>query len=110
MNQDISFLPKYIYTYQHVDELAFVHSPAQVQADIYGAEGIVDLVPSIASLFRNEGWEGDGKIGLIWIPPFIMDDRGTAGVFVWFVKQGNNGTAFIGSSIPLPFRPIQEQN
>lgn len=110
MNQGTSFFPKYIYTYQHVDELAFVHSPAQVQSHTDDAEGIADLVPLVASLFKSKGWEGDGEIGLMWIPPFVMDDRGTAGVFVWFVKQDNNGTAFIGSPIPLPFKPIQEQN
>jgi len=108
--EDTRFLPKYIYTYQHVDELGYVISPEQVQSSAYAAVGIVDLVPSIASQFRSKGWEGDGRIGLIWLPPFVVDDFGSAGHFVWFVKQSNNGTAFIGSSVPLPFRAIQEQN
>jgi len=105
-----NFLPNYCYTFQHVDELAFVLSPEAVQSSIYGYEGIVDLVPQVAEAFRRKGWEGDGEIGLIWIPPFIMDEGGTAGVFVWFVKQDNNGEAFIGSSVLLPFEPIMDQN
>lgn len=105
-----TFLPKYFYSFQHVDELAYVLSPAKVQEASQDAEGIVAMVPLISSMFRKNGWEGDGDIGLIWIPPFIMEDGGSAGVFVWFVKQSNNGTAFIGSAVPLPFGAIRDQN
>lgn len=110
MTPNPRFVPTYCYSYQHVDELTFVLTPEKVQSSSYEAGGIGDLLPSVAAKFRSNGWEGDGEIGLIWIPPFVIDTYGTAGVFVWFVKQNNNGTAFIGSSVPLPFEPIEEQN
>lgn len=55
-----------------------------------------DKVEDIKKAFLKNGWEGDGEIGLIWIPPFIEATGDTFGRYVWHVKQNNNGISFLG--------------
>lgn len=50
----------------------------------------------VSKAFVKAGWEGDGKIQLIWIPPFINTGfEGDMGSLIWHVKQSNNGTSFL---------------
>jgi hypothetical protein len=71
-----------------------------------------ETVKEVEKLFKKNGWEGDGKIGLIWIPPFIDIGigEGTWGTYLWHVKQLNDGTSFIASPIPLNIKRLQDQN
>lgn len=95
----------YVYSYEHVDELSFVRAASDVDQTSHYAGGLAGLEPDIAVLFLANGWEGDGKIGIVWLPPFVGLGH-TAGLFLWFVKQRNNGTSFIASEQPLPFPPF----
>jgi hypothetical protein len=61
------------------------------------------IIEKVKTSFRKSGWEGDGEIGLIWIPPFMYnpaldEDPGDVlfGTVVWHVKQHNNGISFLG--------------
>ncbi len=96
------------YRYEHIDELSYMPRAE----DMLGKLGEFDTVlKKVKERFRLEGWEGDGVIRLMWLPPFIgagVED--TWGVGVWFVKQSNNGTSFIVSPVPLPFSRLLEQN
>ena len=50
----------------------------------------------VSKAFAKAGWEGDGKIQLIWIPPFIETGfESDMGSLIWHVKQSNNGTSFV---------------
>ena len=65
----------------------------------------------IEELFREIGWEGDGKLGVIWIPPFV--DIGIEdgwGTYIWHVKQSNNGTSWLASNCTLNFERIKAQD
>jgi hypothetical protein len=54
--------------------------------------------------FKKAGWEGDGRLGFIWLPPFLFEDNtDTWGVCLWHVKQSNNGTSWLCARKPYDF-------
>lgn len=56
------------------------------------------IISELVGAFKSAGWEGDGKLTVIWLPPFIQgaqDD--TYGDVIFHVKQKNNGTSFLAS-------------
>jgi hypothetical protein len=46
-------------------------------------------------LFQEAGWEGDGQISCIFIPPCFVPFSDTYCKVVFHVKQYNNGTSFL---------------
>lgn len=79
--------------YQFIDNLAHIVSPS----DVYDEIQYKDLERKVKQAFSNAGWEGDGEIGLIWIPPFMFENcDDTMGNYIWHVKQNNNGISFLG--------------
>lgn len=103
-----------VYQYQFLDDLSFIKTPKELAKnfDFYDEEHTIDdYILEVSKLFKNNGWEGDGKIGVIWIPPFTNSElEDTFGTYVWHVKQNNNGTSFIASPHNLNFKPLLEQN
>lgn len=97
-----------VYQYTFLDELAYM--PRAV--DVLGSEPEFEAVLArIKERFRLAGWEGDGEIQLMWIPPFVgagVED--TWGLGVWHVKQRNNGVSWLASPVALPFARLLEQN
>jgi hypothetical protein len=100
----------HVYRYEHIDDLQMMWEPgAPVDHDeecIFTPhdEGCV------GAAFKAAGWEGDGKIRLIWLPPFVFTGSraaGAEGEIIWHVKQKNNGTSFIASRWPLPFEELK---
>lgn len=103
----------YVYSYQHIDYLGHILAPSQLNEASFIGSGKAALdkqIEYIAGRFRSAGWEGDGEIGLIWLPPFLCSSMGTTGGFLWHVKQRSNGTSWIASGFPLSFEPLLEQN
>ena len=51
----------------------------------------------VARAFVRNGWEGDGTLMCLWIPPFIdyKIEHGF-GRYILHVKQWSNGTSFLG--------------
>lgn len=80
-------------TYQFIDNLEHIISPREIYVD----SQYEILINEVKQAFINAGWEGDGEIGLIWIPPFINHhSNDTMGEYIWHVKQKNNGISFLG--------------
>jgi len=52
-------------------------------------------IEKIKESFKKDGWEGDGKINMIWIPPFLYKHHDTYGFYIYHVKQLNNGISFL---------------
>lgn len=77
-------------TFQFIDNLEHIISPESVLGDCK------DDIEIVKKAFLNAGWEGDGDIGLIWIPPFVSMRGGINNEYVWHVKQSNNGISFLG--------------
>lgn len=79
--------------YQFIDNLAHIIPPEQVFDD----DERLSLLAKVEEAFKDAGWEGDGDIGLIWLPPFANDIcEDTFGRYIWHVKQDNNGISFLG--------------
>jgi hypothetical protein len=100
----------YLYAYTFLDDLQFIRSPEEVFVDD-DASRLNDVIEAVKKRFRDGGWEGDGDVGILWLPPFV--DAGvedTWGTYVWHVKQSNNGISFLASSHPLEFRRLAGQN
>jgi hypothetical protein len=91
-----------------VDVLGFMPEAVRVTQGLPGAGVFLDR---LKSRLQAEGWEGDGTLRALWIPPFVgVGAEDTYGVCTWFVKQSNNGEAFLASPVPLDFRRLQHQN
>lgn len=100
----------HVYEYTFLDELQFIKPPGEV----YKYEDSVQLnivIEAIKKKFSDAGWEGDGDIGILWLPPFV--DAGiedTWGTYIWHVKQSNNGISFLACTDPLMFARLAQQN
>ncbi|TVV45499.1 hypothetical protein [Thalassolituus sp. C2-1] len=105
---DPSVIDEYsVYEYQHIDCLEFMPAAAAV---LQGIPNQSEVLKAVRAKFLSSGWEGDGEIQIMWIPPFMgagVED--TWGLAVWFVKQANNGTAFLASPVKLPFSRLLDQ-
>lgn len=101
----------HIYQYCYIDDFSCIKDPVPFFKDGVWAEWWPAFKDALEERFMAHGWEGDGTIGMIWIPPFI--DAGVEdgiGFTVWHVKQDNNGVSFLASKYPLPFQRLREQN
>ncbi|MBW9317315.1 hypothetical protein, partial [Bacillus subtilis] len=97
----------FVYEYQHLDDLSFIKPIEEHFKDNPNKEFIDEL----KQLFRSCGWEGDGRLGVIWLPPFVeIGHEDTWGNYIYHVKQSNNGISFLASSNPLPFARLLSQN
>lgn len=116
MINDVKTVQSYfVYQYTFLDDLSFILDPEKVMTQILGydsdKEGLNRTIEEIRSLFSAHGWEGDGKIGILWFPPFVgVGPEDTYGHYVWHVKQRNNGVSWIASSRPLEFDRLKTQN
>jgi len=60
-----------------LDDLTFIRKPADVDRDwrrslpFPAIEDLDGTIEAVKRRFLQEGWEGDGEIGIIWIPPFV---------------------------------------
>lgn len=100
----------HVYLYTFLDDLSFIKKPSDVFRD-KPKEDLDSILHKIKEVFLRAGWEGDGEIGVIWLPPFV--DTGyedTWGNYILHVKQRNNGISFIASEHPLQFERLLAQN
>ena len=99
------------YAYTFIDDLSFIAPHREVVDTEWGpeAEDWPAFEAALHRRFEAMGWEGDGQLGMIWLPPFVgagVED--SWGVAVWHVKQSNNGISFLACEHPLPFAPLAE--
>lgn len=92
----------HIYIYEWIDNLNFTLKPEDCLEDYSEYEDIA------SKRFLEAGWDGDGSIELMWIPPFVFHNSmtsqtATLGVTIWHVKQQEDGISWILSPIELPF-------
>src|SRR4051812_48012327 len=80
------------YGFEWIDNLHFILPPDRFTKN---AERYVAVVKE---RFLKVGWEGDGEIGVLWLPPFVFPLElrvPTKGVAVWHVKQDEDGVSFL---------------
>lgn len=96
----------FVYSYMFIDDLSFIQKP-----EVLGFPDLNDTIEHVRARFLDAGWEGDGDIGVFWLPPFVLSEADDHyGVLVWHVKQRNDGISWLLSPIPLPLKPLLEQN
>jgi len=96
--------------YQFLDDLTFIRTPKDVFEESSKAE-LDEFLAALRHELTEAGWEGDGKIGVIWLPPFVdIGTEDTWGTYVWHVKQSNNGMSWLAADTSLDFRRLREQN
>jgi hypothetical protein len=96
----------HVYSYEHLDELRFMPLATDVLQTVSKAD---EILSTVRALFEEAGWEGDGDLQVMWLPPFVgagVED--THGVFIWHVKQENNGTSWLASPVSLPFPSLRK--
>jgi hypothetical protein len=100
----------YTYSYEHLDDLSFMKPPEAVFED-EPAGMLAILKAAVEERLRKAGWEGDGRLEILWLPPFadvgVEDNWGS---YVWCAKQGNNGTSWLASKYPLKYKRLADQN
>jgi hypothetical protein len=79
--------------YQWIDNLNFTIDP---EACLNNPEEYLSIA---RELFLDAGWDGDGKIELMWIPPFMLKKSPTMeltqGITIWHVKQLEDGVSWL---------------
>lgn len=67
-----------VHAYEYIDNLHFLLSP---EIFLDNAEVYISIAKE---QFLNAGWDGDGEIKLLWVPPFCMETETT----MWEYTQG----------------------
>jgi hypothetical protein len=91
----------YVSTFEHVDDPEHIIPVAFLPACLLKAMPFPPMVARAA--LRRAGWEGDGELGGLYLPPFVLPTRPmgcTHGLGAYHVKQLNNGTSFIVTALP----------
>lgn len=88
------------YMFEWIDNLHFIVDPFDIT---HKADAYIEIAKK---RFLEMGWDGDGEVRLMWIPPFMFDSRNDikpyVGVTIWHVKQEEDGLSWILSPIELP--------
>ncbi|MFW1971498.1 hypothetical protein [Acinetobacter bereziniae] len=93
----------FVYVYEWIDNLSYTR---KCQVNVYGSS-----LNIINDKLIDAGWNGDGEISEIWIPPFVIGsilneeledgynliNNWKCGYILWHVKQKSDGLSFIGS-------------
>jgi len=85
----------HVHDFTFIDDYRFITLAGEVLKD----DPIKDKrIAAVNRKFLDAGWEGDGEIGMIWIPPFsLTTDHHSNGAYIWHVKQSNNGVSWLMS-------------
>lgn len=98
----------HLYCYEYIDNLNFLIAPEKIIRD---EESCEELCRAVKERFLVEGWEGTGKLALLWLPPFTLPfvtDGSTEGMVIWHVKQHEDGVSWLLSPKPLPFNEFTD--
>ena len=101
----------YVVDFQHIDDYRCLRPLSEAVLDPHTGEPADSAASSkeekrlrseLAALFRDAGWEGDGEINCIFMPPCFLGREDGWCVPVYHVKQSNNGTSWL--AIPNDMR------
>ncbi len=94
----------YVYAYHHDDDPRGGWIPL---------EKLSHLTPSfsekLSATLKSCGWEGDGKLEGMMIPPFFSEESTNRWFPIFHVKQSNNGTSWIASEYPLSVEDLNAE-
>jgi hypothetical protein len=94
----------HFYAYEYLDDLFFMPPARQVLGDW---EHAAALIEQVENCFRQIGWEGDGEMQILWLPPFVgAGPEDWYGCYALHVKQDNDGISWMACPHRLPFRRL----
>ena len=97
--------------FEHIDDYRCFHQLRRYYEESFLFEApseqfielmTVELRRRLAERFSQNGWEGDGDIECIFVPPCFVPSGYSICETIFHVKQQNNGTSFL--AIPPGFR------
>lgn len=91
----------FVYGFEWIDNLHFLQSPTR-----YVGARVPQYGLFAKERFSKCGWDGDGEINVLWLPPFVFPlelEIPPEGIIVWHVKQVEDGVSYLLSPIALPF-------
>ena len=98
----------FVYSYHFIDDRLFFLNARETLGEFPDGYAIVRVAEM---LLKRHGWEGDGTLELLWLPPFMgVGVEDTYGVVCFHVKQSNNGTSWFASKYALPFESLEPHN
>jgi len=99
----IKYSPEHLKTfkvdiYEWIDNLNFTLKPSECLSNYK------EYIKIAEELFLEAGWDGDGEIELMWIPPFAIKNEKiepNIGLTIWHVKQLEDGISWILAPIDI---------
>jgi hypothetical protein len=67
------------------------------------------VIENVKTTLKVCGWEGDGQLGAMMVPPFFAAQGDNFWFTVFHVKQVNNGTSWIASERPLSIESLDPE-
>jgi len=90
----------FVYSYHYIDFHDYT-KPAQEILEHWSRGE--DFISALKDLWLKHGWDGDGVVTSIWLPPFLVEDlNDEVGLIVWHVKQLEDGTSWLASDKAIP--------
>lgn len=102
----------FVYSYGHDDDgQGWTAIQSLRPIDHEGEQSSFDdaFIETLSSTLKQCGWEGDGKLGGMMVPPFLTTRSITNWFPVFHVKQSNNGLSWIASEEPLSATSLTEE-
>ena len=88
----------HIYSYEWIDRLSCLQDAEEELKDWPLRE---TFLAYFKKRFSKEGWAGDGKMQVLWLPPFTGHKAPTTGFYILHVKQSEDGISWIASRYPI---------
>lgn len=92
------FRKYYIYSYEWIDRLSRFED-AEEELKYWPLRKA--FFAHFRKRFSEAGWQGDGKMQLLWLPPFAGSGSPTKGFYILHVKQDDDGISWIASRYPV---------
>jgi hypothetical protein len=93
-----SFPGYHIYSHEWIDRLSHFED-AEEELKHWPLRDI--FLRYFRKRFSDAGWQGDGKLQLLWLPPFAGGGAPTQGFYILHVKQSDHGISWIASPYPI---------
>jgi len=87
-----------IYSFQWIDDLTRFRD---AEEELVGWSLSRAFLLHFRKSFAAAGWSGEGKIGLLWLPPFCGSNAPSSGFHIVHAKRKHDGMSWIASRYPL---------
>jgi len=89
--------------YYHIDDMRCFRPLCEAVAkDPGGMSRLPELQEELERIFLKAGWEGDGEIRCLFVPPCFYNASGSTDcAVIYHVKQRNNGTSWLALPVGL---------